>query len=426
MRIDADRLHGSVRHRFEDFRSMVSDARGVLDAAYRATDLMSPLLGADGPRRHLLVMQNNAELRSSGGLPGSLSVVSAEGGRVEIVEQWDMAELEGTAEPVLPLSEEELDLFGEVLGTVGVDHTLTPDFERAAELIRARWELQVGDTIDGIFFVDPVAVSYLLRSTGPIDLPGYEPVTAGDVVAKVENEIYIASTDHEEHSDFQNAVARAVFDAFATGRGEPAEVIRALADGVAEGRIRMHSFDDRVQEVIAGTAIAGEFPTVAGEVPEVGLYLNEGAETKMSYYLDYRSTFAVRTCVGGVQDLQGSLQMTSRTPPNVLELPPTVLGYPDKPGRRIEDGQQIVVAYLMSPVGGRILDIDLGRGRQEPAVPQFAGREVAAIMVTLDPQESRTVQFRVRSGRGQTGDPRLFVTPGAQPGSQSQEARSSC
>ena len=43
---------------------------------------MPSLLGADGARDHLLVFENNAELRSMGGLAGSISRIHAEDGEV--------------------------------------------------------------------------------------------------------------------------------------------------------------------------------------------------------------------------------------------------------------------------------------------------------------------------------------------------------
>lgn len=423
--LDSDGYYGPVRTQFEELATLVTEARSTLGAAYRAAQLMPALLGADGPRDHLLVMQNNAELRSSGGLPGSLSVIHAERGRVEIIEQTDMAKLEGTTEPVLRLTAEERELFGTVLGTYGVNATLTPDFERAADLIRARWELQMGSSVDGVFFVDPVAISYLLRATGPVQVPGHGAVDAGNVVAEVENEIYLRTPRPAEHSAYQNAVAKAVFDVFASGRGEPAELIRGLAAGVEEGRIRIHSFVPKQQEVIAGTAIAGEFPEEGNEEPHVGIYLNDGGETKMAYYLDYQATFTTRSCVGAVQDLVGSITFTNATPAHVGALPSSVVGLP-KANRRISDGQQFVVAYLTSPIGGEFIEVDFGSGRREPAVQAFRGREVATVGIVLDPRETQTVEFRVRSARGQTGDAHLFVTPGARPGTESRMARSAC
>ena len=39
------------------------------------------MLGGDGPRNYLLVFQNNAEIRATGGLPGSWAEVHAEDGK---------------------------------------------------------------------------------------------------------------------------------------------------------------------------------------------------------------------------------------------------------------------------------------------------------------------------------------------------------
>ncbi len=43
---------------------------------------MPAFLGADGDRNYLYVFQNNAEVRSTGGLPGNISLVHASDGRV--------------------------------------------------------------------------------------------------------------------------------------------------------------------------------------------------------------------------------------------------------------------------------------------------------------------------------------------------------
>ena len=41
------------------------------------------MAGADGPRDYLLVFQNNAEIRATGGLPGSWARLHAEDGKLE-------------------------------------------------------------------------------------------------------------------------------------------------------------------------------------------------------------------------------------------------------------------------------------------------------------------------------------------------------
>ena len=51
------------------------------------TRLVPPMLGQDGPRQYLLVVQNNAEIRSTGGLPGSLQILRADNGKLTLAEQ---------------------------------------------------------------------------------------------------------------------------------------------------------------------------------------------------------------------------------------------------------------------------------------------------------------------------------------------------
>jgi len=425
-RVDASGFVGPIATGFATLRNLVDEARTTLGSTYRAARLMPVLLGQDRPRNYLLVLQNNAESRSSGGLPGSLSMIRASSGRVEIVEQRDMASLGVSRQPILPLSAEERELFGPILGTIGVDATLTPDVPRASALIRARWEKVTGQRIDGVVYVDPVAVSYLMSTMGAVPVPGYPPVSAADVVARVENQVYALVPTTQGQSDYQDAVAKAVFDAFADGGGRAPDLIRGLVSGVQEGRVRMHFFDDAAQGEIAGTRIAGEFVGRDPDHPEVGVYVNDAGPTKMQYYLRQSAYLFSRSCVGGRQTLGVSITFENDTPPDAAELPDTITGE-FFPGNRTDPGQQLLVVYVSTPVGGEVLEMSVdGQRVDSPSVSPYAGRSVASVGVLLDPGESQTVDLVMRAGPGQDGDPRLEMSPGASPGSSNRTVRSSC
>lgn len=425
--VDDESLTGPVATSFTELRDIVLSARTTLGSAYRAADLMPQLLGADGARDHLLVFENNAELRSLGGLAGSVSRIHADDGEVHIIEQEGTSKYGPLERPVLPLTPGEGRVFGPTLGQWFMNASMTPDATRAASFAAARWQREVGGDIDGVFFVDPVAVSYLLTATGPVDVPGYGPVTSADVVAKVENQIYLTAEDRAAQEDFQNAVAKAVFDAFAAGRGDPVAVIRALATGVAEGRIRMHSFVDAEQEHIAGTEIAGELAGENGPA-QVGIYVNDALESKMTYYLEYEADAIARSCSGYAQEVAGSIRLTNAVPPR-LRVPPTVSGI--FPGGRfydeIEPGQQRIAVYVMAPAGGTIDELSLDSRSFDPVVAEdFDGHEVAQVVAVIDPGQTREIEFQLTTGPGQTGPVELDVTPGAFPGSSATLLRSSC
>jgi hypothetical protein len=424
--VDATALEGPVATRFEELRTIVLAARATLGSAYRAAELMPTLLGSEEERGLLLVFQNNAELRSLGGLAGSMSLISADRGEVRIVRQEGTSKYGAVARPPVPLTRGEIDAFGPTLGQWLINASMSPDVPRAAVLAGTRWRQEVGGRVDAVFFVDPVAVSYLLTATGPVEVPGYGTVSSADVVAKVENQIYLAEPDREAQEDYQNAVAEAVFDAFADGRGDPVDVIRTLATAVAEGRIRMHSFDEAEQREVAGTEIAGE--VVAGEPGSIGIYVNDALESKMTYYLDYRTDVVARSCSGYGQEVVGSIRLTNTAPPDA-DLPPTVSGI--VPSARfydeVEPGQQRVAVFVMGPRGGRIDELALDERKFDPvATTEYAGRPVAQVVTVIDPGETQLIDFEMRSGPGQTGPIEVDITPGAFPGSSATTLRSAC
>lgn len=424
--IDSSGFAGPVQRSFDELRLEVASATSALDVATRAARLMPSFLGAEGDRDYLFVFQNNAEIRSTGGLPGSISRVHAVDGRVEIEQQQSGgSDFPLLARPILPLTDEERQVFGTQLGTYFLNANFTPDFPRAAELWRARWEKKFNQEIDGIFTVDPVTLSYLLEATGPFEVAGFT-FTSDNIVQAVENQVYLSNADPEVQDEILNEVAKKAFDAFANGAGDPVALIRGLARGVAEGRVKLHSFVEDEQDLITGTSVAGELAGPENPNPQVGVYLNDGTGSKLSYYLDYDVKITAANCRGGRNELLGTFTITSQTPPGAAGLPPSVQGFAPFRDEAIEPGQQLVIAHIMSPVGGTASDFTIDGMPTAGAVVPFRGRDVVSLALVFDPEQSRTVTWAMEAGPGQNGDVEVSVTPGVAPEDESSVARSAC
>ncbi|GAP53583.1 hypothetical protein AHiyo6_01480 [Arthrobacter sp. Hiyo6] len=67
--IDANALIPQVAEPLIQARTQLSSLRTGLDTAADAATIAPNLLGAHGPRRYLLLIQNNAETRATGGIP---------------------------------------------------------------------------------------------------------------------------------------------------------------------------------------------------------------------------------------------------------------------------------------------------------------------------------------------------------------------
>ncbi len=406
--------------RYRELASRITDAAGALRAADTAVTLMPSMLGAEAPRNYLLVFQNNAEVRATGGLPGAVSLLKTDAGSIELGRQVAASSFRSTPEPVLPLTDAELAIYDEQLGTFFLDANFTPDFPRTADLMRARWQQVYDDPLDGVISVDVVAMSYILRATGPVKVEG-RTLTAQNLVQELLHLAYVRLPDRADQDVFFRKVARAVFDRASRGISDPERLLAAVVDAASESRIYVHAFDPEEQAQLAGTRVAGELTTDSGNQPYAGVYFNDGTGSKMSYFLRYDVQVASTSCFEGRQGMIGHAVLRSEAPRTPL--PPSVTGggvYGTK------SGNQTLFIRLYGPVDGRLSDVRVGSQMLEPPVYRQDGRPVATVAVELGPQSTTDLRWRMSSGVGQTGDGVLTVTPGLSRGGGQSSISTAC
>ena len=128
---------GDVISRLQSELDSVDTAAG---AARTAVRLVPDLMGGSAPRSILLVVQNNAEIRATAGLPGSFTFLTARSGRLAIGPHYSTSDLPPLRRPAAILTSDERRLFGPTLATDVRDSNLMPDFPRAARAAqRRRW-----------------------------------------------------------------------------------------------------------------------------------------------------------------------------------------------------------------------------------------------------------------------------------------------
>jgi len=403
---DSSGFLGRLRTQYDELAAAISDAAGILDTASTAADVMPVMLGADEPRSYLLVFQNNAEARASGGLPGSAAVLTADEGRLSLERQFAGAAFGARDEPILPLTSAELQLYGPLLGTDFRDANFTPDFARAAELWSARWEEEFpADTLDGVATLDTVALSYLMRGMDPLEVQGVT-LTADNVVEELLAEVYERFEQPALQDAFFQEVATTVFTEAVGGGVAPRELLPALRDAADEGRALVTVDDPVVLERLGDAQILG--PDLEGERDADTYFVAVNATTsgKLTYYLRFRSRLNTTYCSDGRQASTLNVSLESQVPEDAASLPEYVLG-PIQKG--YEPGEQSVKLRLFTPHGGQI-----GQGMRDGAptdvrYQQQGDRVVAEVVIALKPGESVEYAFRtVAPGRDTAG---VWTTP---------------
>ncbi|PMC06946.1 hypothetical protein CJ226_03230 [Microbacterium sp. UMB0228] len=384
-RIDADATLPPLADAVREMRDAVTQAATAVGALHGASVLLPPMLGGDGPRTYVLAMQNNAELRSSGGIVGSIALLRAENGRITLQQQASTRDFP-PLDAALPLSDSTVALFEDRPGRYLQNITSIPDFREAGETIAARWEGRFGGKVDGVIAVDALVAAHLMQATGDLTF-GPFTATADTVTGILLSEIYAAVPDPAVQDDIFAQAAGGLFGA-ALSNAKPQELVRALADAAGEGRIRLWSAHEPEEALLAASALGGALPQDAADSVAVGVLFNDGTGGKMDYYTRASIATAVGTCAGA-PTTQVRVTWTNTAPADAATaLPPYVTGdgvYGVPPG----SVRTLIAVY--GPQGALPSHIDRDGAEEGVQTTTIEDRAVVQHEVLLAPGESTTV-----------------------------------
>lgn len=268
---DPSAVPASVREGRRQTLDLADRALRTLDQAAAATRVLPRFLGADGPRRYLLAMQNNAELRGTGGIIGLFTVVTVRDGKLsldapaaysEVEDRLDDEELEPADAPP-----EFVDRYADIdaltfLNNVNVD----PDLPTTAPVLLDLYAQRGGGAVDGLIALDPIALSYILEAIGPVDLPSAlavderipDPLPPEELprVAMVEAyEVFGGETP--ERREFLEVLATRAFERITSGDWDAVAVGRQLGRAAGERHLQLYSRDPAEQADLEVMRIAG-------------------------------------------------------------------------------------------------------------------------------------------------------------------------
>lgn len=384
-RIDADATLPPLAEAVGELRTAVTEASTAIGSLHGASVLLPTMLGGEGPRDYVLAMQNNAELRSSGGIIGSIALLHAENGTITLQKQASTLDFPPLATP-LPLSESTVALFEDRPGRYLQNITSIPDFAEAGPTIAARWQGRFGGEIDGVIAVDAVVAEHLMSVTGDLT---FGPFTASaDTVTDILlSEIYAAVPDPAVQDELFAQAASGLLGAALSG-GEPKALIGALAESADEGRIRIWSAHESEQSVLAASALGGTIPVDSADGTHVGVLVNDTTGAKMNYYTRASIATAVGTCQG-VATTQVRVTWTSTAPADAAtSLPPYVTG-DGVYGVPAGTVRSLIAVY--GPAGAVPSHIDRDGTEEGVQTAMIGERSAVQHEVSLAPGESTTI-----------------------------------
>lgn len=281
-------------HRF------ISGGRPVLEQA-------PYLLGIGGERRYLVIMQNDKELRPTGGFITAYSVLSVKDGKFSPGFSNDIYNLDARFNSRIPAPEAVKKYLFQDYWHLR-DMNLNPDFEESMKQFMEGYKKTGSPKVDGIVAVDTELLVSLLKAIGPIGVPGFGNFSAeNDSRCLCPNVVY----ELESYADVAGAIVwddisgKIVYKSprldnrkailgplmnsiLANAMGQSKEKLPDLFESMFSSLMQKHVLfymeDKEVQEAMRAFNIAGKISSYNGDF----LHINDAnlAGAKSNLYVE--------------------------------------------------------------------------------------------------------------------------------------------
>lgn len=179
--IDAEHLSPRMRNLVtEELDPILSMADEGLSLALALPGILGA--GSDGPKTYLLLVQNEDELRPTGGFITAVGTLVVNNGQVLHVSFIDSGELDNWEYPY-PISPWPLEQYMNSPVLVLRDSNWFPDFPTSALYAETLFAYNDSRSVDGVIAFDQHMLVLILQVLGPLKLTGFnDPVDAGNII----------------------------------------------------------------------------------------------------------------------------------------------------------------------------------------------------------------------------------------------------
>ncbi|MFO7663656.1 MAG: DUF4012 domain-containing protein [Chloroflexota bacterium] len=218
--VAVDDLPWRVRQLIETSDELMPAAQGGL----RLAPTLPAILGQDGPRRYLLLAQNEDEIRATGGFITGAGLLTIQNGQIidlsvmdsNLVDNWREKPYDFPPQPFYDYMGLELFLFR--------DANFWPDFPTSAQKALELYEYgQDSPPLDGVIAIDQEFLRLLVEATGPVPVPGTnQTINANNLVRTLQEARNIQEGQEvgewvSNRKSFLSGFASAILAKFETG-----------------------------------------------------------------------------------------------------------------------------------------------------------------------------------------------------------------
>ncbi len=319
--VDPTLLPAPVARRVQEAQDELLGAEIQARRAAALTEALPGLLGATRPRTVLVVLQNNAELRGTGGVISTFTTGTADRGRLKLEPFRDVVDVADTPEAAERVAADPdfAEQYGPFLAntTLWKNANMSPDGPSSNAVLAAVASRSLGREIDVVLSLDVRAMAQIAAALGSVKLPDGTELTSDELA----EELYVTSYEGLEFTGKERRrVLRAAADGalrrILGGEADPGPLSRRLSKAVSGRHLTLWSADRAEQASLVAAGAAGAVDTRDMDLSMVTAHNlggpghlgggGPGEGNKLDYYV--RRRIAVTAVIG----LDGTAEVTQR------------------------------------------------------------------------------------------------------------------
>ncbi|MFN8444130.1 MAG: DUF4012 domain-containing protein [Caldilineaceae bacterium] len=255
-KVDLAALHPTLALNIDTIRTVLR----ALPAFFRLAPTFPTLIGSDAPQTYLVLVQNNHELRATGGFITAVGRVKLDMGDIADMNFEDSYKVYNKANsyPKAPAAQQKYMAIPLLLFR---DGNWSPDLPTSAQTLKALYLQDTGVTVNGIVTVDINAVKTLVDAIGPLKIPESDDEITGANIVDFLKKLWERPTDSNgtvedfmksdwwaKRKDFVPKLAQAMLARVRSGSFSKLSVISAV----------FKSLDDRFVQVWLNNPVAAK------------------------------------------------------------------------------------------------------------------------------------------------------------------------
>ena len=382
--------------------------------------LVEAFCGHGEDKFYIMLAQNSAEIRASGGFPGSMGTVRIEDGVLDIgdfVSVYDLLPMGQAFDS--GITDQEIQLFGYMYAGQSHDACFNPHFARVGEITKASYEEYNPEFVDGIISLTPAVIQDILNFLdAPISLEDGSVLDGTNATRIIQRELYIIYQGVEGYAFVNNDYVDSMFAETAKQAMDVLvsnfkleklpEYVKLFEHGFQNRTIMLWLADPKEEKLVEAVGASGNLNNDKNN-PKAGIYFSVCDPSKLGMFVEIIPELSEPTVLPN-----GSREYTMKVTLNnylneyldeyFINSWFVLGGY----GGNIQS-----YVYFFAPAGGTVSDFEIEPLIwQDVMLDEYEDLEVGYMLnLFLVPDEPITVTYKITTAPGVETPLTIDMTP---------------